>query len=60
MKNISIFAALMLLLASCTAPAGRWSADKANRWYAQQPWLSGCNYIPSNAINQIEMWSDST
>ena len=60
MRNISIFAAVLLLLASCTAPAGRWSADKANKWYAQQPWLSGCNYIPSNAINQIEMWSEDT
>jgi hypothetical protein len=34
----------------------RWSRDKANRWYAQQPWLVGCNYIPSNAINGLEMF----
>lgn len=37
-------------------PAERWSADKANQWYAQQPWLVGCNYVPSSAINQIETW----
>jgi hypothetical protein len=30
--------------------------DKANQWYAQQPWLVGCNYVPSSAINQIETW----
>lgn len=33
-----------------------WSAEQANVWYAQQPWLVGCNYIPSTAINQLEMW----
>jgi hypothetical protein len=34
----------------------RWSTEQANTWYAQQPWLVGCNYIPSTAINQLEMW----
>ena len=42
------------------APTGRWSAAKASRWGDAQPWLAGCNYIPSNAINQIEMWSSDT
>ena len=37
-----------------------WSVDKANVWYSQQPWLVGANFIPSNAINQIEMWQDET
>ncbi|MGI6414854.1 MAG: hypothetical protein ACOX1P_04235 [Thermoguttaceae bacterium] len=35
---------------------GRWPAEKVNRWYANQPWPVGCNYIPSTAINQIETW----
>jgi Cellulase (glycosyl hydrolase family 5) len=34
----------------------RWSAQQANDWYAKQPWLVGCNFMPSNAINQLEMW----
>jgi hypothetical protein len=34
----------------------RWSIEKANEWYRQQPWLIGCNFIPSTAINQLEMW----
>ncbi len=38
----------------------RWSAEKANAWYAAQPWLVGCNFIPSNAINQLEMWQAGT
>src|SRR5688500_10559781 len=38
----------------------RWSTEKANDWYARQPWLVGCNFIPSNAINQLEMWQAET
>ena len=37
----------------------RWS-EKANAWYAQQPWLVGSNYIPRTAINQLEMWQAET
>jgi hypothetical protein len=42
------------------APTQRWSEQKAQDWYGHQPWLVGSNYIPANAINQLEMWqSDS-
>ncbi|WP_208094584.1 glycoside hydrolase family 2 TIM barrel-domain containing protein [Mucilaginibacter agri] len=37
-----------------------WSAQKANDWYKQHKWLSGANYIPANAINQLEMWQADT
>ncbi|MBC8153983.1 MAG: cellulase family glycosylhydrolase [Bacteroidetes bacterium] len=40
--------------------AGRWSAEKANAWYAKQPWFVGANFIPSTAINQLEMWQAET
>lgn len=43
-----------------TTAGQRWSEDKANAWYAKLPWLSGCDYIPATAINQIEMWSADT
>ncbi len=33
-----------------------WTKQKADAWYANHPWLSGCNFQPSTAINQIEMW----
>jgi hypothetical protein len=39
---------------------GRWSAEKANAWYAQQPWLVGANFVPSDAINQLEMFQAAT
>ena len=40
--------------------AGRWSAERANAWYENHGWLAGCNYIPSSAINQLEMWQPET
>ena len=51
-----------LALCSCTAwpQASRWSEEKAQQWYAQQPWLVGSNYTPQNAINQLEMWQEAT
>lgn len=39
---------------------GRWSEEKANEWYQKQPWIVGCNFVPSTAINQIEMWQEDT
>jgi hypothetical protein len=38
------------------APSDRWTEQKANTWYQQQPWLVGSDYIPADAINQLEMW----
>lgn len=38
----------------------RWSVEQAQAWYAKQPWLIGCNFIPSSAINQLEMWQAET
>ena len=41
----------------CTlATPARWSEAKAQQWYAAQPWLVGANFIPADAINQLEMW----
>ncbi|OBH87789.1 1,4-beta-xylanase [Mycobacterium scrofulaceum] len=61
---------LPLLLAAGTAlarvprasaeEAGRWPAERANRWYQAQGFLVGSNYITSNAINQLEMFQPDT
>lgn len=40
--------------------AGRWPAERANRWYQAQGFLVGSNYITSNAINQLEMFQADT
>ena len=51
---------LLSLLAFLLPAQERWSAEKANTWYSQQPWLVGANYTPASAINQIEMWQADT
>ncbi len=38
----------------------RWTPERANAWYAQQPWMTGANYVPSDAINQLEMFQAAT
>jgi hypothetical protein len=40
--------------------AYRWTAERAQEWMDKNSWLVGCNYIPSNAINQLEMWQAET
>ena len=39
---------------------GRWSVERARAWWRRQPWLVGCNFIPSTAVNQLEMWQASS
>jgi len=38
----------------------RWTEKQANDWYAKQPWLVGANFIPSDAINELEMFQAAT
>jgi hypothetical protein len=38
----------------------RWTEQQANDWYKQWGWLRGSNFIPSTAINQLEMWQAET
>ena len=38
----------------------RWTTERARDWRAARPWAVGCNFIPSTAINQLEMWQDET
>lgn len=47
---------LLLLTLAQQGFAQQWSVEQAHAWYTRQPWLIGANYIPSDAINQIEMW----
>ena len=51
---------LLLITVAVQAQPGRWSVEQANTWYAKQGWLVGCNFIPSTAINELEMWQADT
>lgn len=60
-----IFAIVALVMAGLGANVAhgqdaRWPEQRANAWYAQQPWLVGSNYIPKSAINELEMWQADT
>lgn len=57
-----------LLLSSCSSNPGShnkdgrgiWTKEQANEWYSHQGWLVGPNFIPSSAINELEMWQAAT
>jgi Cellulase (glycosyl hydrolase family 5) len=55
-----IWIAVALFATAARAQTPRWAAQKANAWYAPQPWLVGSNYVPKSAINQLEMWQEAT
>ena len=42
------------------ADPGRWTVDRAKRWYQAQGWPVGANYITSTAVNQLEMFQPGT
>jgi hypothetical protein len=37
-----------------------WTKEQANEWYKDKGWLRGSDFIPSSAINQLEMWQAET
>lgn len=54
-------ALISLPLNGSIASAGeRWSKEKADAWAHKTPWLVGANFIPSTAVNQLEMWQPET
>jgi hypothetical protein len=55
----ALFAAFVFPL-SAAELAARWSPEKANAWYAAIDWPVGANFVPSTAINQVEMWQADT
>lgn len=57
-----IFCLVMMLSLGEASVAQRavWSKDAAAAWYAGKGWLHGCDFIPSTAINQLEMWQEPT
>jgi hypothetical protein len=59
-KIMMVFGVLCLLGAGSQAQTNRWTEKQAADWYAKQPWLVGSNYIPANAINELEMWQADT
>lgn len=67
-KNGSLLAIACYLLMACSVQKKLavnkerpvWTKEMANSWYAKQGWLVGANFMPSTAINQLEMWQPET
>ena len=70
MKRLSarFQAALLVVLAFDTGSRsaqppdeqGTWPTARVRDWQQKHPWLVGCNFAPSTAINQLEMWQPAT
>ena len=55
-----LLTALCALEVSHAEARDRWTPEQAHAWYDAQPWMVGCNFLPSTAINQLEMWQADT
>src|SRR6201995_3904155 len=63
LRFVQVIVALLLpsLVSGWAAEADhRWTEEHAKQWYSQQPWLVGANFLPSNAVNELEMWQAAT
>ncbi|HLF45846.1 MAG TPA: cellulase family glycosylhydrolase [Chitinophagaceae bacterium] len=59
-RLIIVFNFNLLLLFGFAQKPEIWSIEKTNEWYSKQGWLVGANFLPSTAINQLEMWQAET
>jgi len=64
MKKFIILGIILFTQIASFVTAGnqvkQWSITKANNWYKETGWLVGANFVPSTAINQLEMWQADT
>jgi hypothetical protein len=64
MKKTLILSFILLMQGVCFLRAAEnvqpWTVEKAQAWGRREGWLVGCNFIPSTAINQLEMWQADT
>jgi hypothetical protein len=61
--RLSLWTVLAMVAAAPTAARAatrQWTPEQAEEWYEKQPWLVGCNFSPSTAVNQLEMWQADT
>lgn len=38
----------------------KWTRERANAWWDARPWVCGANFLPSSAVNFLEMWMGPT
>jgi hypothetical protein len=60
MRSFTLALLLATAIQAQNLQPARWSEETANAWYTKQPWLVGSNYLPADAINELEMWQADT
>jgi hypothetical protein len=60
MKQKIAIALLFLPLLASAQVEGQWSIERINAWYADVGAIKGCNYLPATAVNDIDMWQESS
>src|SRR5438067_12778682 len=59
-RSLIVIALVLSHLAISSAQSAGWSETKSSDWYRHQQWLVGSNFLPANAINELEMWQADT
>ena len=59
-STLALFLIISLAFVTTTYARPQWTVDQANAWQKQQGWMLGCNFIPSTAVNTLEMWQNET
>jgi len=57
---ILVMLGCLLFVQGPTRAAETWSEAHAQTWQQKHGWLVGCNFSPSYAINELEMWQADT
>jgi hypothetical protein len=57
---IAVMALTSLPSVSFVNARPQWTVEQANQWWAKSGWFAGCNFIPSTAVNVLEMWQEKT
>jgi hypothetical protein len=59
-RQFAVALSLAIVSIGCIQAQGRWTEAQANAWYEAQPWPVGADFLPSTAINELEMWQADT
>lgn len=59
-RQFLVACSLLVLGHGLQAQQRQWTAQQANDWYTRTGWHCGADFLPSTAINQLEMWQADT
>ena len=60
LTNLTFLALAGILSLSLVEARSQWTIDQANQWRDKIDWFAGCNFVPSTAVNVLEMWQAET